>query len=167
MLLKLFALLDSVALIMLHPTQHKLTDTEMISVSHIPSSPGSDHEGLVSGTRVIRDEVESTAMKRLRICFYVVVGFGVLVLCTAAATVLFTWSKERLSPSTFWFPFFAWSVPSKFTDLAPSDTISSNPGLAAEVLSVMDRTVDPCNDFYTFACGGWLQSNSIPADRTR
>jgi putative endopeptidase len=32
--------------------------------------------------------------------------------------------------------------------------------------SAMDRSVDPCVDFYTFSCGKWLDSNPIPADRS-
>ena len=29
----------------------------------------------------------------------------------------------------------------------------------------LDRTVDPCVDFYKFSCGGWLKNNPIPADQ--
>jgi len=30
----------------------------------------------------------------------------------------------------------------------------------------MDRTVDPCVDFYTYSCGGWQKKNPIPPDQT-
>ena len=30
----------------------------------------------------------------------------------------------------------------------------------------MDRSVDPCNDFYTYSCGGWQKNNPIPPDQT-
>ena len=33
-------------------------------------------------------------------------------------------------------------------------------------LTNLDRTVDPCVDFYKFSCGGWQKKNPIPADQS-
>jgi putative endopeptidase len=30
----------------------------------------------------------------------------------------------------------------------------------------MDRSVDPCVDFYTYSCGGWMKKNPIPPDQS-
>ncbi|NWU96320.1 NEP protein, partial [Upupa epops] len=44
-----------------------------------------------------------------------------------------------------------------------SDCIKS----AARILENMDPTAEPCDDFYQYACGGWLKRNVIPETSSR
>jgi len=37
---------------------------------------------------------------------------------------------------------------------------------AAKVIQDIDLTVDPCDDFYAYTCGGWLESHFIPNEKS-
>src|ERR1700691_5170740 len=47
---------------------------------------------------------------------------------------------------------------------APILSLPYTPGLDTEF---MDRTADPCVDFYQYTCGGWMKKNPIPSDQPR
>lgn len=40
-------------------------------------------------------------------------------------------------------------------------------GIAASVTDALDTSVDPCDDFYRYACGGWEAKTEIPSDQSR
>src|SRR5262245_8193782 len=53
-----------------------------------------------------------------------------------------------------------------FTLLAQSSTSTAKSPLKPGFdINAMDKTADPCTNFYQFACGNWIKNNPIPADQ--
>jgi putative endopeptidase len=48
---------------------------------------------------------------------------------------------------------------------APDTPILSLPYTPGLDTAFMDRSADPCVDFYQYSCGGWMRKNPIPADQ--
>ena len=57
----------------------------------------------------------------------------------------------------------AWAQSAGAESSAGEPTLPYAPSLD---LSSMDKTADPCVNFYQYACGGWQKNNPIPADQT-
>jgi len=53
-----------------------------------------------------------------------------------------------------------------FSDVPSGPTSAPKKPISFD-LSAIDKTADPCTDFYAYACGNWRKDNPIPADQVR
>jgi putative endopeptidase len=58
---------------------------------------------------------------------------------------------------------FSQTTPPQSGSTAPESHVLQLKGLDP---NLMNKSVDPCVDFYQYSCGGWLKQNPVPADQS-
>ncbi|XP_065172885.1 endothelin-converting enzyme homolog isoform X2 [Atheta coriaria] len=52
------------------------------------------------------------------------------------------------------------------SDLGPPCLNATCIHISSDILASMDSSINPCDDFYAYACNGWLKANPIPDGKT-
>ncbi|OSD08705.1 Metalloprotease [Trametes coccinea BRFM310] len=88
-------------------------------------------------------------------------GQTTTVIVTATATSTAQSTTTAVATTTV-------SIPAPSPTSPPEEPVCLSPScinLASSVLSSLDESQDPCENFYDFANGGWLKAHPIPSDK--
>lgn len=89
---------------------------------------------------------------------------GVLILFCATAAV--TFAQDAASTSQAQQGALKPGV-AKSTAVVDDKPVASLPYTPSLDVNAMDKSANPCVDFYQYTCGGWMKNNPIPSDQPR
>ncbi len=132
-------------LLFTHLAQHPIGITSGLLTIH--------HQGFGRATNILEGGVHMRATKTKRSLFIAFLFCSVAALAqqSAGPPSDMHGSGGRVTQ--------AGAIPANATQTV---SVPYTPGLD---VSAMDKTADPCGDFYAYSCGGWQKQNPIPPDQ--
>src|SRR4051812_29501806 len=120
------------------------------------------HPRLYAGIVSCQQKTEVHVQSNTRVAMRTFRNAAVMAVCSFTLFALsFAQQQPAKSPS---------KKPAKTGTPSPAPTVqkaASTPAKTTDsIISAMDKSADPCTDFYQFACGNWTKDHPIPSDRS-
>eukprot|EP00095_Tigriopus_kingsejongensis_P009783 maker-scaffold1250_size52830-snap-gene-0.9 protein:Tk09783 transcript:maker-scaffold1250_size52830-snap-gene-0.9-mRNA-1 annotation:"membrane metallo-endopeptidase-like 1-like" len=126
------------------------------------SSPDAEDRPSLSGsvTSQYPQAQRSRTMSRNKMWAGIVLGVCGLATIATASVMASSGSEGRVPEFQSW--------DSKMARQEPEICITEECVIAAaHIIESMDETADPCEDFFQFSCGGWIEDNVIPESKSK